>query len=490
MSNSLNEKLIASRRGLWVGSRWVREGAQGVFDKRNPATGESLHPVPMMDAAEVARAVEAAQAAFPAWRATPAAVRRGILQKLAELLQANAPEIAQISALELGSPLAQFGQMIGLVNEWTRYYAGWCDKIEGHTQIAGPMQGWSWTRPEPYGVVAVILTWNFPLVSAAMKIVPALAAGNCVVTKLPELAPFGVMRFAELLEEAGLPPGVATFVCGGPEAGAALTRHPAVAKVSFTGGFRTAQAISRDAAEQVKPLVLELGGKSANLLFADAVLDNAVPVALGMAMIGAGQGCALPTRLLVQRSIYDEVLQRLQAMAPQLPLGDPLAPTTMIGPVMTQAALQRILGIVDKARAEGSGRLIAGGGRAGGALAAGYFIEPTVFADVDNGSSLAQDEIFGPVLSVIPFEDEAEAIAKANHNAHGLAAFLQTRDIERALRVADRLDAGYVSINGFAGLNPNLPFGGFKHSGYGKEGGYEGLSEFLRSKSVFVAASG
>ncbi|HKY92859.1 MAG TPA: aldehyde dehydrogenase family protein [Nevskiaceae bacterium] len=483
------EQLIAARRGLWVGPRWIREGGAGTFDKRNPATGHALPPVPMMGADEVAVAVDAARAAFPGWRATPASVRRTILDRFAALLESHASELAGICALELGSPVSQGGQLVGLATEWTRYYAGWCDKIEGRTQTSALAPGWSWTRPEPWGIVAVILTWNFPLVSAAMKIVPALAAGNCVVTKLPELAPFGMMRFAELLEEAGLPPGVATFVCGGPDAGAALTRHPAIAKVSFTGGLRTAQAIGVDAAAQVKPLVLELGGKSANLLFADAPLDAAVPMAVAMAMIGAGQGCALPTRLLVERSIYDEVLQRAQAIAQHLPVGDPLAATTVVGPVMTQAACQRILGVIEQAVATRAGRLIAGGTRADGDLATGYFIRPTVFADVDNAASLAQDEIFGPVLSILPFDDEADAIAKANHNAYGLAAFVQTRDVERALRVADELDAGYVSVNGFGSLSPNLPFGGFKQSGYGKEGGLEGLAEFLRCKSVFVGRS-
>ena len=481
--------VIAARRGMLVGGRWTTTGSRGEFDKRNPATGRALRAVPLGGASEIDEAVEAASRAFPAWRATAPSARRDILFRLAAALEARVEDFGGIAALELGAPIARAGQLVGLASEWTRYYAGWCDKIEGRVQTASPSSGLSWVKPEPYGVVAVILTWNFPLVSAAMKIVPALAAGNCVVTKLPELSPFGMMLFAELLEQAVLPPGVASFVSGTGEAGAALVRHPRVAKVSFTGGIRTAQAIVGDSADQVKPLVLELGGKSANLVFADANLDTAVPFAVGMAMMGAGQGCALPTRLLVAREIYDEVVARAAAVAKHLVLGDPLAATTMIGPVMTEAAATRIVGVIEGACASKAGRLIAGGHRAGGDLADGYFVEPTVFADVDNDAPLAQDEIFGPVLSILPFADETDALAKANHNSYGLAAFVQTRDLDRALRVADGLDAGYVSVNGFAGLNPNLPFGGFKLSGYGKEGGAEGLDEFLRRKSVHFAAA-
>jgi len=323
------------------------------------------------------------------------------------------------------------------------------------------------------------------MMGMGQKAVPALAAGNTVVVKPPELAPFGALRFAELALEAGIPPGVLNVVVGGAAAGDALVRHPEVDKVSFTGGCATARLVMAAAAETLTPLTFELGGKSANIVFPDADLDGAASMA---AMLGAvllsGQGCALPTRLYVHDDVYDDVVARVVAQIEAVPVGDPFDPAVLMGPVVSERACERILGVIHRAVDEGAGTLLTGGERLGGALAAGYFVAPTVFGDVDHDSSLARDEIFGPVLSVLRFHDEDEVVDKANDSPFGLSAYLHTRDGARAQRIARRLDVGTVIVNGFPGMSPGAPFGGVKQSGFGREGGRAGIEEFVRRKNV------
>jgi aldehyde dehydrogenase (NAD+) len=318
------------------------------------------------------------------------------------------------------------------------------------------------------------------------KAVPALAAGNTVVAKPPELAPFGAYLFAELALEAGLPPGVLNVVAGGAEAGEALVRHPGVDKISFTGGGTVARRVMTLAAETLKPVALELGGKSANILFPDADLDVAVPMAamLGVQLL-SGQGCALPTRLYVHDTIYDEVVARLVPFAETFRVGDPLDRRTQMGPVITEAAVDRILGMISRA-VDGGATLHTGGTRLGGDLAGGYFLAPTVLGDVEHGSEIAREEVFGPVLSILRFSDEAEVIAKANDSRYGLAAYVHTRDLGRAHRMAHAIDAGSISINGMSGMSPTTPFGGYKQSGFGREGGRAGIEEWLHAKNVFI----
>ena len=324
------------------------------------------------------------------------------------------------------------------------------------------------------------------MMGMGQKVAPALAAGNAVVVKPPELAPFGALRFAELALEAGLPPGVLNVVPGGAEAGQALVGDPRVGKISFTGGTRTAEAIMATAARHATPSVMELGGKSANIVFADADLDVAVPVAafLGAALL-SGQGCALPTRLFVQAEVYDEVVARVVAQVEALGVGDPLDRRTIVGPVVTEAALERILGVVDRARGDGSA-LLTGGHRLGGPLRDGYFVAPTVFGEVRHGSDLATHEVFGPVLAVLRFDDEDEVVARANDSAFGLAAYVHTTDVSRALRVVERLDVGTVTVNGFPPMSPSAPFGGVKASGFGREGGRAGIEEYVWRKNVTI----
>jgi aldehyde dehydrogenase (NAD+) len=335
----------------------------------------------------------------------------------------------------------------------------------------------------------MIITWNGPLISLAMKVPAALAAGNTVVVKPSELTPFTPELFAELVTGAGFPAGVVNILPGDADAGAALVRHPKVRKVSFTGGPATARKILAACAEEIKPAVLELGGKSANIIFDDADLDSACAVGTFLS-IGAlsGQGCALPTRMLVQDSVYDDVVARVAAIAQSIAVGDPFASTSMSGPVVNRAAHERILNVIAKAHADGA-RLVAGGKALSldGDLAGGYFLEPTVFADVDPDSDLAQNEVFGPVLAISRFSTEEEAIEIANRTRYGLSGYIQTANLKRGLRVAEAMITGEVLINGAANLPVNRPFGGLGVSGTGKEGGFAGIDEFLRIKGIGIA---
>jgi aldehyde dehydrogenase (NAD+) len=412
--------------------------------------------------------------------------RAAILYRLADLLEATSEESAVLGALENGSPVSimQPGMYTA---SWVRYYAGWVDKIEGHVVPIYMDGGLDYVRYEPYGVVGVMPPWNGPMMGMGQKAGPALAAGNTVVAKPPEIAPFGAYRFAELALEAGLPPGVLNVVAGGPEAGEALVRHPKVGKVSFTGGRETARRVIEASAATIKPLTLELGGKSANIIFPDADLDTViVNSAFAGCILLSGQGCALPTRIYLHQDIYDEGIERLLAVMGTAVVGDPLEPATQMGPVVTRRAQERILGVVERAVADGAGTLLAGGRPMNGELSDGYFIAPTLFGDVDHHSELAREEIFGPVLSVLRFADEDDVIAKANDSEFGLGAYVHTADVSRAYRMATQLDAGLVVANGPAGLSPTSPFGGFKQSGYGREGGRQGLEEYLRVKNILL----
>ncbi len=470
---------------LLIGDQWVDSPAAARRDHINPATGTPLGSFVMGDTAAVDAAVDAARDAFPAWRDLPPAPRRDLLVEVARLVQEHDVELGTLRTLELGAPLKR-KRGRSMAAEYVAYYAGWVDKLEGRTVPLGP-SALDYTRPEPYGVVAVIIPWNGPVVSAGMKVAPAIAAGNCVVLKPSELGPLSALRFGELCLEAGIPPGVVNVVPGGADAGDHLVRHPGVAKISFTGGIATARRIMAAAAERLTPVILELGGKSANVVFADADLDRAVQIGVTTGLMSlSGQGCVLPTRMLVEDGVYDEVQRRVEAFVAAIRVGDPFDPATTMGPVIDAAACERILGTIDRARQEDAGQLVAGGHRLGGDLAAGYFIEPTVFGDVDNASSLAQEEVFGPVLSLIRFSDEAHAIEMANDTRYGLGGLVFTQDIDRAHRVAAGLEAGYVGINGFPPMPPGAPFGGVKQSGFGREGGEAGIREFLHEKNIYV----
>jgi aldehyde dehydrogenase (NAD+) len=477
-------------RGMLIGGEWRPGGTEPAYAHRNPTTGRVQAEVGVAGAAEIDEAVAAAKAAFPAWRDLPADQRAGLLFRLADALEALGPEAAIVGALENGTPVNGLGPA-RYAAQWVRYYAGWVDKVDGQVVPTYPMTGLDYIRPEPYGVVGLMVPWNGPLAGMGQKCSPALAAGNTVVVKPSEIAPFGAYQFAAVAEEVGFPPGVINVVAGGPAAGEALVRHPDVGKVSLTGGLASARKVMAAAAETLKPLALELGGKSANIVFDDADLDAAVPsaAALGVMML-SGQGCALPTRVYAQDGVYDRVVEGIVEAVGSVVVGDPLDEATVMGPVVTEQACERILGVIDRARSEGAGTLLAGGSRVGGDLASGYFIEPTIFGDVDHTSDVAREEIFGPVLSILRFRDEAEVVDKANDSQYGLAAYLHTRDSARAISVAHALEAGYVNVNGFAAMSPTAPFGGYKASGFGREGGRAGIDEYLRTKNVFLGIGG
>jgi acyl-CoA reductase-like NAD-dependent aldehyde dehydrogenase len=472
-----------AERGHVIGDGRSTGASGGVYAHHNPATGVLQAEVPLGGAAEVDDAVGAARDARAMWRAVPMPERIAILSRLADLLEARDDEACAINALDNGTPVS--GMRSGAYTAaWTRYYAGWIDKLDGEVvPVGGDVL--DVVLPEPYGVIGAIVPWTGPMMGMGQKAVPALAAGNTVVVKPPELAPFGALRFAELALEAGLPPGALNVVVGGAAAGDALVRHPGVDKVSFTGGCATARSVMVAASETLTPLTFELGGKSANIVFPDADLDVATSMA---AMLGAvllsGQGCALPTRLYVHDDIYDEVVARVVTQVERVNVGDPFDPAVLMGPVVNAAACDRILGVITRAVDEGSGKLLTGGVRLDGALADGYFVAPTVFGDVDHDSSLAREEIFGPVLSVLRFHDEDEVVAKANDSPFGLSAYLHTRDGARGQRVARQLEVGTVIVNGFPGMSPGAPFGGVKQSGFGREGGRAGIDEFVRRKNV------
>ena len=450
----------------------------------NPATGLAQKSFPVASVGEVDEAVRAARAAFPAWRRWLPDERREVLRRLSDLLLANGVEIGTIASLQSGSLYSTYNAENAAA--WYRYYAGWADKLSGESIRVFPGRGTDLTVPTPIGVAGIIVTWNGPLGFCGMAGAPALAAGCCVVIKAPDLAPFCTVTFGRLCLEAGIPPGVVNIITGGPEVGHALVTHPEVDKVSFTGGTATARKLQESCAATLKPLVMELGGKSANVVFADADLDQAIGVASRFTA-AAGQGCSLPTRLLVERPVYDRVVEGVVRRAESVVVGDPFDPASTMGPVISEAAADRILGMVERAAEGDAGRVVTGGQRAGGALEKGFFVEPTVIVDVDPASEIAHEEIFGPVLCVTPFDDEAEAVAVANGTRYGLAAYVQTSDMARAHRLIDELDAGNVHINGSGPgpVSPASPFGGVKQSGYGRQGGREGVAEFLYTKNVY-----
>lgn len=471
--------------GMIIGDRRIADASGGAFEHRYAADGSLTSQVPLGGPAEIEAAVAAAKAALPAWRQTPVHVRRTAMLRVAELLMAHAAEFEALATLDNGTPRAFAASAAPVAADLFVYNAGWCDKIGGEVVPAYGSPSLDYTLDEPYGVVGVIIPWNGPLISCGMVLGPALAAGNCIVLKPPELAPYSALRLGEIFLEAGFPPGVINVVPAGPEGGEALVRHPDVDKVHFTGSGTTAQKVLGSALLTLKPVGLELGGKSANLIFEDADLAAAAQHAMAGILQLSGQGCINGTRILVQRSVYDQVLAMIVEIARNVPLGDPQSPEVLVGPVVNETAVNRIMGVIDDAQADGA-RLVTGGSRVGGDYATGYFIEPTVFAEVDPASALGQNEVFGPVLAVIPFDDEAEAVAIANATRFGLAGYIQTNDVRRVHRVAGALTAGNVWVNGFMGIPGAAPFGGTRESGYGRLGGVWGIREFSRPKNVWI----
>jgi aldehyde dehydrogenase (NAD+) len=471
---------------LLINNRWVASRSGKTFATINPSTGEEICQVAEADATDVDLAVEAARAAFEVgpWRKMKASERGRLLHRLADLIEKNAEELARIESLDSGKPFSVAKAVdIPKTIACYRYFAGWADKVQGKTI---PIDGdfLCYTRHEPIGVVGQIIPWNYPMLMQAWKLAPALATGNTVVLKPAEQTPLSAMRIGELIVEAGFPEGVVNVLPGfGPTAGAAIAGHMDIDKVAFTGSTEVGHLIMEAAAKSnLKPVTLELGGKSPNIIFEDTDLDEAVEGAHMGLFSNQGQSCCAGSRVFVEETIYNQFVEKSVARAKRRRVGDPFDPTTDQGPLIDQVQLDRVMGYVDCGRREGA-TLACGGDRVGDR---GYFIQPTVFADVEDGMKIAREEIFGPVMSIIPFSGLPEVIARANHTKYGLAAAVWTRDIKKALAVSNGVRAGTVWINCYNVMDTRSPFGGFKQSGTGRELGEYGLQQYTEVKSVIA----
>ncbi len=472
---------------LYIDGKYVAPQSGRMLPSINPYTSKVWAEISDANTADVDAAVAAAGRAYrETWSKTPGIARAAMMHKLATLIENSAERMSIIESTDNGKIVRETQPQMKWVGRQLRFFAGYADKLFGqHIPLDQP-DTLDYLVHEPYGVVALITAWNSPLALLANKLAPALAAGNCVVVKPSEHASVSTLEFAALVEEAGFPPGVFNVITGGAEAGRALVDAPGVARVSFTGSPGVGREIAAAAGRRLVPVTLELGGKSPNIIFDDADIGKAVIGALAGIFGATGQTCVAGSRLLVQRGVYEEVVLRVSDRAAKIRMGDPLDPATEMGTVANEPQFRRILDAIDSAKASGA-RLVTGGRRASGPrLEGGYFVEPTVFADVGNQSHLAQEEIFGPVLAAIPFDTEAEAIAMANDSRYGLAAGIWSRDIGRVMRVSRALQAGSIWVNTYRAVAAQAPFGGFKESGIGRERGEAGLREYLTTKNVMI----
>jgi aldehyde dehydrogenase (NAD+) len=471
---------------LLINNQWTASESGKTFGTFNPATGEEICQVAEADVVDVDKAVAAARNAIEEgpWRKTQASERGRLLYRLADLIEKHADELARIESIDNGKPVSTAKRVdVAKTVACYRYFAGWADKVQGKTI---PIDGdyFCYTRPEPIGVVGQIIPWNYPMLMQAWKLAPALATGNTIVMKPAEQTPLSALRIGELILEAGFPEGVVNLVPGfGPTAGAAIARHMDVDKVAFTGSTEVGHLIMEAAAKSnLKRIGLELGGKSPNIIFADTDLDEAVEGAHMGLFVNQGQSCCAGSRVFVEDSVYEEFVERSAARARKRIVGDPLDPKTEQGPQVDQAQFDRVMAYIDCGRNEGA-RLVCGGERVGDR---GYFIQPTVFADVQDSMRIAREEIFGPVMSIIPFQTPEEAVGRANRTQYGLAAAVWTRDIKKAHAIANGVRAGTVWVNCYHVLDTRAPFGGFKQSGMGRELGEYGLEQYTEPKTVIM----
>jgi len=471
---------------LLIDGQW-REAVSGKrFDTLNPATGEVITSVAEADKADVDLAVKAARKAFEEgpWSKTTATDRGRILSKLADLIMEHRDELAELETMDNGKPISDARNVdVPLVADCIEYYAGWANKVHGETiPVPGPFL--NYTLREPIGVVGQIVAWNFPMLLAAWKLGPALATGNTVVLKPAEQTPLSALRLGELCLEAGIPPGVVNVLPGfGPTAGSALVTHPDVDKIAFTGEYITGQTIMREAAGTLKRISFELGGKSPNIIFADADLDAAVAGSLMGIFWNQGEVCCAGSRLFLQESVYDQFMDKLVGQAGKMKVGDPMDPSTQIGALISEDHLNKVLRYINIGKAEGATV------RTGGDQPSkrGYFVNPTIFDGVNDSMKIAREEIFGPVLSVIRFKDMDEVVPRANNTFYGLAAAVWTRDVGKAHAMARKLKAGTVWVNTYNMISSLSPFGGYKMSGFGRELGVHALESYTQVKSVWVS---
>jgi acyl-CoA reductase-like NAD-dependent aldehyde dehydrogenase len=477
------------RYQMYIDGRYVDASSGQFFVSENPYTGEPWAEMPRGNQADIEAAVQAAHNAFVQgdWSRLTPTQRGALLRKLGDLVARDAEKLAATEVRDNGKLFAEMRGQLNYIPQWFYYYGGLADKIQG-TVIPLDKPGYfNFTRNEPLGVVAVITPWNSPLMLTAWKIAPALAAGCTVVIKPSEFTSASMLEFVRLFEEAGFPPGVVNVVTGfGKEVGSPLIEHPLVRKISFTGSDQTGKAINVAAAQHFKHVSLELGGKSPNIVFADANLDDAVNGAISGIFSATGQTCIAGSRLLLEESIHDAFMEKLLALAKTARMGDPMAGDTQVGPITTRPQYDKVLSYIDIAQKDGARLALGGKPGTRPECGKGWFVEPTIFTDVKNHMRIAQEEVFGPVLAVIKFKDEADAVSIANDSCYGLGAGVWTSDIGRALRMSEKIQSGTVWVNTYRAVSVMSPFGGYKHSGLGRENGIDAIREYLQTKSVWI----
>ena len=474
---------------LRIGAQACEPRSGQWFDTQNPYTGETWARIPRGDASDVDAAVRAAHQALTGgpWAELTATRRGALMHRLADLIARDAVQLATTEVRDNGKLLAEMQAQLDYIPQWFRYYGGLADKVQGATLPLDKKGYFAFTRHEPVGVVAAITPWNSPLMLLSWKVAPALAAGCTVVVKPSEFTSASTLELAELFDEAGFPPGVFNVVTGfGAEVGTPLVEHPLVSKISFTGSDATGRLINEQAGRHLKHTAMELGGKSPNIVFEDADLEQAAFGAVSGIFAATGQTCIAGSRLLVHDSIHDAFVERLLAVARTARMGDPMDPGTQVGPVTTPPQYRKVLEYIDIARAEGATVVLGGEKGTAPGCGRGWFVQPTIFTGVRNDMRIAQEEVFGPVLSIIRFRDEADALRIANDVRFGLAAAVWTSDIGRAIRMSEKLQAGTVWVNTYRAVSFMAPFGGYKDSGLGRENGIDAIREYLQTKCVWI----
>jgi acyl-CoA reductase-like NAD-dependent aldehyde dehydrogenase len=474
---------------MLIGGQWVGAASGKTFATMNPSTGEVLARVAEGDVEDINRAVIAARKAFESgpWPKMTPSQRGRLLWKVADLIEEHAQELAELETLDNGKPI-KYSKMadVPLTADHFRYFAGWATKLEGETIPVSIPNMFTYTLREPLGVVGQIIPWNFPLQMASWKLAPALATGNTVVLKPAEQTPLTALRLGELIQEAGFPDGVVNIVPGfGETAGAALAAHPDVDKIAFTGSTEVGKKIVQASAGNLKKVTLELGGKSPNIIFPDADMKYAIRGALNAIFFNQGEVCTAGSRIFVHKSVYDQVVDGLSSAASKMKLGQGIDPTTEMGPLVSQGQLARVTGYIETGKREGA-NVRTGGVRPDGDLAQGYFIQPTVFDQVNDDMTIAREEIFGPVVVAMPFEDIEEVAARANQTIYGLAAGVWTSDVKKVHRMIAALKAGVIWVNTYNQFDAAAPFGGYKQSGYGREMGHAALDAYTQTKTAWI----
>jgi aldehyde dehydrogenase (NAD+) len=480
---------MVQRYQLFINNEWVDPASGTWFDSLDPFSGEPWAEIPRAGEADVSRAVEAASAALEGpWGHISATDRGLLLHKLGALIEKHADVLTEVESRDNGKLRSEVGGQVRYMAKYFYYYGGLADKIQGAVIPMDKPKVFNYTRYEPLGVVATITPWNSSLLLTAWKLAPALCAGNTVIAKPSEYTSASLFELAKLFVEAGFPPGVFNVLTGfGKEVGEPLVIHPKVARIAFTGGDAGGKAVNVLGAQHFKRVSLELGGKSPNIIFDDADLARAANGVITGIFSAGGQTCMAGSRLLLQESIHDEFVERLIAISSKAKLGDPSLPDVQVGPVATRPQFDKVMEYIGIAKAEGARCVFGGNSRSGEGFGAGQFVEPTIFVDVTNDMRIAQEEVFGPVLSVIKFKDEEDAIRIANDIRFGLASGVWTRSLHRAMFMSERLKAGTVWVNNYRSTSFTTPFGGYKHSGIGREGGIEAVKEYLETKSVWIS---